>query len=55
MAPMAEFAKADTCSRCGLKRLTLILEQQGIVIRLCDECFWGKEPLEPAGEATAAA
>lgn len=55
MAPMAEFAKADTCSRCGLRRLTLMLEQQGIVIRLCDECFWGQDPQKLAEEATAAA
>lgn len=35
---------SDTCARCGLKRLTRSLEDQGIAIRLCDDCYWGKEP-----------
>lgn len=33
----------DTCARCGLKRVTRSLEEQGIAIRLCDDCYWGKE------------
>ena len=34
----------DTCNRCGLRRRTRELEEQGIVIRLCDDCYWGSEP-----------
>lgn len=54
MAPMAEFTKADTCSRCGIRRLTLELKQLGIVVRLCDDCYWGNESQEPAQNERAA-
>jgi hypothetical protein len=33
----------DSCHRCGLRRRTRELEAQGIVIRLCDDCYWGRE------------
>jgi hypothetical protein len=55
MAPMAEFTTSDTCARCGLRRLTLALEQRGIIIRLCDDCFWGNQPAKPAEKLPAAA
>lgn len=53
MAPMAEFTTTDTCARCGLKRLTKTLEEKGTAIRLCDDCFWGQEPAEPAENVPA--
>lgn len=34
----------DTCARCGLRRATRELEARGVFIRLCDDCYWGKEP-----------
>jgi len=34
----------DTCARCGLRRATRELEAKGVLIRLCDDCYWGKEP-----------
>jgi hypothetical protein len=48
---MAEFniqnEPSDTCERCGLRRATREMEAKGIKpsIRLCDDCYWGKEPL----------
>jgi len=48
---MAEIAITDTCTRCGLKRLTRALDEQRIIIRLCDDCYWGKEPEEKAATA----
>ena len=38
-----EIRPSDTCSRCGLRKATQELEQRGIVMRLCDDCYWGKE------------
>lgn len=45
----------DTCVRCGLRRRTRELEEQGVTIRLCDDCYWGREPTigEPAAPAGA--
>ena len=45
----------DTCVRCGLRRRTRELEEQGVTIRLCDDCYWGREPTigEPAVPAGA--
>ncbi len=40
----AEIKPTDSCSRCGLRRASRTLEEQGVIIRLCDYCFWGKEP-----------
>jgi hypothetical protein len=34
----------DSCHRCGLKRRTRELEAEGMIIRLCDDCYWGREP-----------
>jgi hypothetical protein len=33
----------DTCNRCGLRRATRELEERGISLRLCDDCYWGRE------------
>jgi hypothetical protein len=35
----------DSCHRCGLKRRTRELEAEGIIIHLCDDCYWGREPV----------
>lgn len=37
----------DTCGRCGLRRATRELEEKGIQIQLCDDCFWGQEAQPP--------
>ncbi len=34
----------DTCARCGLRRATREWEARGVRIRLCDDCYWGREP-----------
>lgn len=39
---MASDYPGDSCSRCGLRRYTRELEQHGVIIRLCDECYWGQ-------------
>jgi hypothetical protein len=43
----------DTCARCGLRRVTRVLEERGITIRLCEDCYWGREDLRPAPEKPA--
>jgi hypothetical protein len=48
MSQPVEAHPFDSCHRCGLRRRTRELEAQGIVIRLCDDCYWGRED-----EATA--
>ncbi len=45
--PSPEFQPQDTCTRCGLRRATQRLEERGITIRLCDDCYWGQEPEAP--------
>lgn len=45
--PTPEFQPQDTCSRCGLRRATQALEDEGIKIPLCDDCYWGQETLPP--------
>ena len=42
-----ETCSADTCARCGLKRVTSALEEKGLFVRLCDDCYWGKESPAP--------
>lgn len=49
-----EVKDTDSCHRCGLRRRTRELEQQGIVIRLCDDCYWGREFTPEAGRTSAA-
>lgn len=41
----------DTCARCGLRRATRALEERGIQIRLCDDCYWGGEPQETPADS----
>jgi hypothetical protein len=42
----------DTCARCGLRRATHALEQQGITVTLllCDDCYWGNGSSAPSDE-----
>jgi hypothetical protein len=42
----------DTCARCGLQRATHALEEQriNVTLRLCDDCYWGKESSAPRDE-----
>ena len=47
-----EVKDADSCHRCGLRQRTRELEQQGIVIRLCDDCYWGREFTPDAGRTS---
>jgi len=50
--PMPDFQPQDTCNRCGLRRATQALEEQGTTIRLCDDCYWGKDAQPPAKSDT---
>jgi hypothetical protein len=29
------------CDRCGLREVRHQLEQRGIVVNFCDDCYWG--------------
>jgi hypothetical protein len=40
------------CERCGLREVSHELEKKGVIIRFCDECYWG-EISEPDAEARA--
>ncbi len=48
-----QFEPTDTCARCGLRRATRDLEAKGVFIRLCDDCFWGKEPATEEAQKSA--
>jgi hypothetical protein len=50
MMPVPDYKPTDTCAWCGLQRRTRELEQEGIILRLCDDCYWGREFAEPAPE-----
>ena len=30
------------CERCGLREVRHELERRGVIIRFCDECYWGE-------------
>lgn len=34
--------ETQTCPRCGLRTVEHELEQHGVVMRFCDECYWGQ-------------
>ncbi len=44
-----EISSVESCARCGLRRTTRALEEKGIFVRLCDDCYWGKE--SPASQS----
>lgn len=44
MSVQREIGPTDSCGRCGLRRATRELEQKGVYVQLCDDCFWGSEP-----------
>jgi hypothetical protein len=48
-----EVRASDSCHRCGLRRRTRELELEGIAIRLCDDCYWGREPTPNKDRASA--
>jgi hypothetical protein len=33
---------STACERCGLRSVRCELEQRGIVVRFCDDCYWGE-------------
>ena len=39
--PIPDYTSTDTCSRCGLPRVTRELEEQGMAL-LCDDCRTGR-------------
>ncbi len=41
--PTKEIKSTDSCHRCGLRRASRELEEKGVTVRLCDECYWGRE------------
>ena len=47
MPQPGETKAIDTCGRCGLRRATKELEERGVQIRLCDDCYWGQETQPP--------
>jgi hypothetical protein len=30
------------CEKCGLREVRHELERHGVMIRFCDECYWGE-------------
>ena len=30
------------CEQCGLREVRHELEKQGVIIRFCDDCYWGE-------------
>jgi hypothetical protein len=30
------------CERCGLREVRHELERKGMIVRFCDECYWGE-------------
>ncbi len=54
--PIPDFKPTDPCARCGLRRATRALEEKGIALRLCDDCYWGREDVvESQGQPAAPA
>lgn len=53
MAAEREIHPTDTCARCGLRRATRELETRGIRLRLCDDCYWGREPSPEEADPSA--
>jgi len=48
-----ELKSSDSCHRCGLRKRTRELAEQGVVIRLCDDCYWGGESAPDKGRTSA--
>jgi hypothetical protein len=42
----------SACEQCGLREVRHELEKKGVIIRFCDECYWG-EITDPTEGATA--
>lgn len=30
------------CERCGLRAVRYELERNGVIVRFCDDCYWGE-------------
>ncbi len=43
------------CDRCGLREVRHELEKKGVIIRFCDECYWGEMSENAAAQAPDAA
>ena len=44
--------KYEACTKCGLREIRHELERKGIIIRFCEECYWGEiEDMGPEPEA----
>jgi len=41
------------CERCGLRAVRRELERHGIIMRFCDECYWGEVEREAPEESAA--
>lgn len=55
MSLAKDIEPTDTCARCGLRRATREFEAKGVSIRLCDDCYWGREPAERSNDDAPAA
>ena len=46
--------RLTVCERCGLREVRHALERRGIIVRFCDECYWGEaqqpDVVEPGEE-----
>ncbi|HEV2357317.1 MAG TPA: hypothetical protein VGZ23_06865 [bacterium] len=41
--------QVTACDRCGLRTVRHELEQRGVVMHFCDECYWGEaQEIAPA-------
>ena len=40
------------CEKCGLREVRHELERHGVVVKFCDECYWG-EISEPESASAA--
>jgi hypothetical protein len=40
------------CEKCGLREVSHEFEKKGVIIRFCEECYWGE--ISETGEVTAA-
>ncbi len=41
------------CERCGLRAVRHELEKEGIILRFCDDCYWGELEAEGKPEVEA--
>ncbi len=34
--------KYEACEKCGLREVRHELEKKGVIVRFCEECYWGE-------------